>query len=243
MATSTARLRAFAGLIALIGASFTLLAPPAGATTSHCQGHTSEVKVEAEDSPATVMVENTTTGQPIQVVVTITGTGFTVRATDPSVVLANAEWCVKSSTRTNVGTGTTGQSESFNKRGVRQAISYVVIYSVTSQSSSPPQQCNQTTTSGGQGVTETLHELGVAGPTSFLFEWEAYSQPDQFEVFYGGVEIYDTGLVGDNINEGTGSATVNVPAGTSTQVMVRVTGPEAGTVWDYVVNCPASTTP
>lgn len=88
--------------------------------------------------------------------------------------------------------------------------------------------------------TTTVHELGVAGPTSFFFEWETLNQPDQHEVFYEGALIHDTGLVGDNINEGTGSATVVVPAGASTQVTVTVTGPEAGTVWDYTVNCPAA---
>lgn len=103
---------------------------------------------------------------------------------------------------------------------------------------SPPQPCSQTTGSGGEGFTSTVHELGVNGPTSFVFEWEALNQPDQFEVLYEGVEIFDTGLVGDNINEGTGSATVNVPAGTSTQVTVNVTGTEFGTLWSYVVNCP-----
>lgn len=78
----------------------------------------------------------------------------------------------------------------------------------------------------------------MPGPTSFLFEWEAFNQPDQFEIFYEGALIFDTGLVGDNINEGTGSATVNVPAGSATTITVRVTGPEAGTVWEYTVNCP-----
>ncbi|KRE36170.1 hypothetical protein ASG73_13950 [Janibacter sp. Soil728] len=66
--------------------------------------------------------------------------------------------------------------------------------------------------------------------------------PDQFQVFYEGVLLHDTGVVGDAINEGTGSATVTVPAGTSTQVTVVVTGP-SGTAWDYVVNCPAGTVP
>ena len=61
--------------------------------------------------------------------------------------------------------------------------------------------------------------------------------PDQFEVLYEGNLIFDTGVVGDNINEGTGSSTVNVPAGSATTVTVRVTGPN-GTGWDYRVNCP-----
>jgi hypothetical protein len=101
----------------------------------------------------------------------------------------------------------------------------------------PPQQCNEQTTAGGAGVTTTIHELGVAGPTSFLFEWEAFGVPDQFEVIYEGAVIHNTGFVGDFGGEGTGSATVNVPAGSATTVTVRVTGP-AGTAWNYTVNCP-----
>ena len=129
-----------------------------------------------------------------------TPTTFTIESVDPNVVLANASWCVKSTTTTNNGTGTSGASTSTNKEGVVQAISYVVICSVTSEE--PAEPCNATTSSGGQGVTTTVHSLGVAGPTSFLFEWETLSQPDQLQVFYEGVEIYDTGLVGDNINGG-----------------------------------------
>ena len=100
-----------------------------------------------------------------------------------------------------------------------------------------PQPCNAATQSGGAGVTTTVHELGVSGPTSFLFQWEAYGIPDQFQVYYEGNLIYDTGVVGDDINEGTGSATVTVPAGTSSTVTVVVTGP-SGTAWQYTVNCP-----
>ena len=212
-------------------------AAPAVAATDHCTDHTSALKVEAGASPATVQVIDTLTGDPVTVTITITGTTFTIQSVDPNLVLAAASWCVKSSTNTNNGTGTTGASTSTNKNGVVQAISYVVIYSVTSEE--PPEPCNVTTQSGGQGVTTTVHSLGVDGPTSFLFEWEAFNQPDQFQVFYEGVEIFDTGLVGDNTGEGTGSATVNVPAGTASTVTVTVTGPEAGTLWEYRVNCPA----
>ncbi|AHD23819.1 hypothetical protein Y013_15935 [Rhodococcus pyridinivorans SB3094] len=56
-------------------------------------------------------------------------------------------------------------------------------------------------------------------------------------MFYGGSQIYDTGRIGDSINEGTGSAVVNVPAGSASSILVRVTG-DPGTDWDYLVNCP-----
>ena len=117
-----------------------------------------------------------------------TPTTFTIESVDPNVVLANASWCVKSTTTTNNGTGTSGASTSTNKKGVVQAISYVVIYSVTSEE--PAEPCDATTSSGGQGVAQTtVHSLGVARPASFLFEWETlHPQPDQLEVFYEGVE-------------------------------------------------------
>lgn len=100
------------------------------------------------------------------------------------------------------------------------------------------QQCNASTKSGGAGVTTTRHELGRTGPTSFKLSYETYNIPDTIEVFYEGKSIYNTGPVGDNINEGTGSAVINVPAGRDTAVTVKVTGPN-GTDWDYTVNCPS----
>ena len=43
--------------------------------------------------------------------------------------------------------------------------------------------------------------------------------------------------MGDDINEGTGSANITLPPGTDTTVLVKVTGP-GGTEWDYTVGCP-----
>lgn len=113
------------------------------------------------------------------------------------------------------------------------------------------QPCDATTTSGGQGVTTTAHELGRSGPTSFLFEFDAISVPDRFQVYYEGALIYDSGFRGDSgytdpvtgdpivvTGPGAGSATVMVPSGTATSVTVVVTGPISGTAWDYTVNCP-----
>ncbi|MGU3436222.1 hypothetical protein ACNHUS_24790 [Actinomycetes bacterium M1A6_2h] len=107
----------------------------------------------------------------------------------------------------------------------------------SSGSGTPTQQCNGSTQSGQEGVTDTLHELGRPGPTSFVLAYETENVPDQIEVFYQGAPIANTGYVGDDLNEGSGSVIVNVPPGTATAVLVRVTGP-SGTVWDYTVNCP-----
>lgn len=119
----------------------------------------------------------------------------------------------------------------------------------------PPEPCNAETESGGEGVTTTVHSLGVAGPTSFVLDFNALSQPDRFQVFYEGAQIHDTGWRGDPgyddpdgnpitpTGPGLGSATIAVPAGTSMEITVVVTGSGAGTVWDYLVNCPVSTPP
>ncbi|WP_338759376.1 hypothetical protein V7968_29905 [Nocardia vulneris] len=101
----------------------------------------------------------------------------------------------------------------------------------------PTQRCNQSTKSGGAGVTDTMHELGRGGPLSFVLAYETYDVPDKINVFYQGALVRTTGYVGDHLNQGTGSLTVGLPAGTATAVMVRVTGPN-GTKWDYTVRCP-----
>lgn len=100
------------------------------------------------------------------------------------------------------------------------------------------QECNRTTKSGGAGVTTTVHQLGVAGPTRFVLAYETLNIPDRIQVFYEGAQVLDTGYVGDNINEGTGSAVVSLPAGRATTVTVRVSGLDE-TRWEYTVNCPA----
>lgn len=246
MHTQHQPLRAGTGVLAALALVLALLAiaPAAGAATQHCADHTTATKIEVDDdmvNPTTVSVTDTRTGEMIDVLVTITGSTFSLESGDPDLTLEDADWCLKSATLAHDGTGTSGVSGSTNKKGMVQDISYLVLYSVTTEDPTPVLPCNQATQSGGEGVTTTVHELGTTGPTSFLFEWEALNQPDTFQVFYEGVKIHDTGLVGDNINEGTGSATVNVPAGTSTQITVTVTGLEAGTAWSYVVNCPATT--
>ena len=96
----------------------------------------------------------------------------------------------------------------------------------------PPQQCNASTQSGGEGVTRTVHELGQPSGT-FNFTYEAFSVPDQFDVYYEGQLIFTTG------GPVSGGDTVPITySGTATTVEVVVTGPP-GTLWNYVVACPA----
>lgn len=89
----------------------------------------------------------------------------------------------------------------------------------------PIQWCNESTRAGGQVSRTLLHQLGRSGLTSFVLDYETFNIQDQIEVFYGGALLHNTGYVGDNINEGTGSVVINVPAGSATSVVVRVTGP------------------
>lgn len=105
-------------------------------------------------------------------------------------------------------------------------------------SSESVQPCNSSTKSGGAGVTTTVHQLGVAGPTSFVLSYETLNIPDRIQVFYEGGQVLDTGYVGDNLNQGTGSVAVSLPGGTATTVTVRVSGPD-DTQWEYTVNCPS----
>ncbi|GAA1459382.1 hypothetical protein [Williamsia maris] len=108
--------------------------------------------------------------------------------------------------------------------------------------SGPPavQRCNESTKSGNDGVTETIHQLGKAGPTAFVLAYDTQTVPDRIEVFYQGGRVADTGFVGDAnaSGQGTGSVTVRLPRGVATSVLVRVTG-GTDTVWGYTVSCPA----
>lgn len=97
-----------------------------------------------------------------------------------------------------------------------------------------PQPCNTATVSGGVGVTTTVHQLGATSGT-FVFDYEAFSVPDRFEVIYMGDTLLDTGSVSGGANP---SLSYN---GSSTLVTVIVTGP-AGTAWNYVINCPVPST-
>ena len=105
----------------------------------------------------------------------------------------------------------------------------------------PPQtqRCNQASKSGGYGITNTKHLMGRGGPYTFTIVYDTENIPDQIEVFYQGRRLYDTGMIGDNINEGNGSKQIRVPSGTQNYVTVKVTGPDSDTHWSYTVNCPA----
>lgn len=99
------------------------------------------------------------------------------------------------------------------------------------------QRCNAQTLSGGAGVTTTRYLMGRTGPMSFNLTYDTENIPDQIVVSYQGRIVANTGYVGDNINEGQGTIRVNVPRGTDSSVVVRVTGPDQ-TEWHYTLYCP-----
>jgi hypothetical protein len=93
--------------------------------------------------------------------------------------------------------------------------------------------CNAKTISGGFGVTPTLHSVGSKSGT-ILLNYEMYSIPDKLEVFYEGKLLFSTnGFVSGNKTE---SITYNYNK--ETEIEVIVTGNDAGTAWEYTVNCP-----
>ena len=137
-----AQSRLVVGLVAATMTAATTLAPLAPAVakaTQQCPA--GGVKVQVAQSPASVSVPDTTTGTSVPVLVTLRGPSFTVTATAGAAALETARWCVKASTQTNSGAGTTGVSNATNKRGAVHDISYVVLYSVTTAGAWPAPQC------------------------------------------------------------------------------------------------------
>jgi hypothetical protein len=99
--------------------------------------------------------------------------------------------------------------------------------------------CNTATNSGGEGVTTTVHNLGLASGT-FVFTYDMLSIPDRADVYLGagtsGPLLYTTGAFVSGTN------TVTIPFSGSGLVTVVITGSTAGTAWDYTVSCPTGAT-
>lgn len=107
-----------------------------------------------------------------------------------------------------------------------------------SPSPSPPAgatACN-TQTSGGAGVTTTVFDL-VRTSGTFSFQYEAFAEPDRFQVTYEGRTLLDTGVVPRPGAPSGGTVSLTY-AGASRAVTVVVTGSTEGTAWQYTVGCP-----
>ena len=131
MHSSPARPRLLTGF-ALVVTAGALLLIPAGPTAAKASSEcpTGGVKVMAGASPATVTVNDAATGTGVQVVVTITGSSFTIA---PVAGTQNdASWCLKASTRTQTGIGMSGaNTDILNRIGSPHAIGYLVVYMVS----------------------------------------------------------------------------------------------------------------
>ncbi|MFM7321508.1 MAG: hypothetical protein ACKO5K_08305 [Armatimonadota bacterium] len=95
----------------------------------------------------------------------------------------------------------------------------------------PIGQCQDQQNSGRQGIFTNVYDLGKPG--SFTFRYNAFSIPDQFQVFADGDLLFDTG------GKVSGQRTVTLTASClSTIIRVVVTADLSGTAWNYTVGCP-----
>lgn len=111
--------------------------------------------------------------------------------------------------------------------------SFTAVPTATPPPGTPGPACNVPTTSGGAGTTTTVHNLNRTGGT-FRIQYNAFTAPDQFEIFYEGALIFTTG--GPVL--GAGSADVSYGPGTSTFITVVVTSGAGSTRWTYTITCP-----
>jgi hypothetical protein len=216
----------------------------------------------SEDGPyvEVVSVYDTTTEDYIDVTVTIDGD--TVTFSSDEYTLEDVEFCIKGGTN-NTGplSGLMGDTETIpNRGGQTPDISYVVVYSVTTVDETIVECGEGLSVSGGFEIFESVVEMGATSGT-FLFEYDALYQPDWFEIYYEGERIFDVvagggaldpgyaplyqpggrfdGASGNiDLNPGSTMVSFGDATSTSTQVTLRVTGSEPGTVWFATVNCP-----
>jgi hypothetical protein len=106
--------------------------------------------------------------------------------------------------------------------------------------------------SGGRGLFEYTIQLGL-GTGNVSFDFNAYSVPDQFQVYYNGSLVIDTGFRGDssynaqlnalgypNVSgPGSGSSSFTKTSALPQTCLVVVTAPLIGTAWEFLVGCPS----
>ncbi|MCC7370317.1 MAG: hypothetical protein IT306_17970 [Chloroflexi bacterium] len=99
----------------------------------------------------------------------------------------------------------------------------------TPPAGTPGPACNTAVATGGTNLT-TVHNLGRSSGTLHI-DWDSFPAADQYQIFYEGVEILNTGLVSN-------SGSANVPfAGTSTFIQVTVTTGPGSNQWTYTIAC------
>lgn len=235
----------------------------------HCANHQTEMKVDVPsgwdfyaDGPyvAVVSVEDTRTGDVIDVTVTIDRKTVTFSSDD--FELEDVEFCLKGGPN-NTGplSGLTGNTDTIpNRGGQTPDISYVVVYSVTTVDEEIFECGEELSVSGGFEIFEGTIEMGQSSG-QFEFFYRGINQPDWFEIYYEGERIFDvvSGTQANNpvydplfeeggrffgaseresLDNNTRLLSFGDATSTSTQLTLRVTGSEPGTLWQAVVSCP-----
>jgi hypothetical protein len=215
-----------------------------------------------EDGPyvEVVSVYDTTTEDYIDVTVTIDGK--TVTFSSDEYELEDVDFCIKGGpNQTGPLSGLMGNTDSIpNRGGNAPDVSYVVVYAVTTVDTTVVECGEGLSVSGGFEIFEGTIEMGQTSG-EFLFEYEALNQPDWFEIYYEGVRIFDvvSGTQANNpfydnlflpggrfdgaseresLFSNSRILSFGDATSTSTQLTLRVTGSEPGTVWSATVNCP-----
>ena len=101
----------------------------------------------------------------------------------------------------------------------------------------PPENainCNEESKSGGYEVQENIHYLG-SNPGYVDISYDMVDQPDKLEAFYNGELMCTTNA------KVSGTGTLRffyTPEKGKYTCLVRVTGGEIGTQWQYTLGCP-----
>lgn len=117
-----------------------------------------------------------------------------------------------------------------------------------------PMSCGVSRSSGGEGITSTIHDMGNQSGT-VVIKYDTYTVPDRIDVFYGGKWVAGTGSYPgdlgivppladcDNPTEGyVGDKGMFCfpfdPAESGSEVEVVVSGcVRGGTAWNYDISC------
>jgi hypothetical protein len=105
--------------------------------------------------------------------------------------------------------------------------------------------------SGGRGYFEYTIQLG-RGTGTIPFTYDAYSVPDQFQIYYNGSLVIDTGFRGESYynselnalgypnvsGPGSGSTSFTKTSALPETCLVVITAPIIGTAWTFLVGCP-----
>jgi hypothetical protein len=95
--------------------------------------------------------------------------------------------------------------------------------------------CDATVQSGGQGETNTQHELGKSSGT-VVIEYDMKSLPDEINVYYDNVVVASSSGLVSGLNSIQFKYTAKT--GKPTFCIVTISAPYDNTEWEYLLNCP-----